>query len=57
MRRTEMLRDRWSRSKWIINFRTEEDTGPRLRNSAAECFTIDASSFFTLSQMLSTRKI
>ena len=30
---------------WIINFRTGEDTGPRLRNSAAECFTIDASSF------------
>ena len=57
MRRTEMLRARWSRSKWIINFRTGEDTGPRLRNSAAECFTIDASSFFTLSQMLSTRKI
>ena len=45
MRRTEMLRVRWSRSKWIINFLTREDTGQRLRNSLAECFTIDASSF------------
>ena len=42
MRRTEMLRARGSRSKWIVNFPTGEDTGPRLRNSVAECFTIDA---------------
>ena len=45
MRRTEMLRARWSRSKWIINFPTGKDTGPRLRNSVAKCFTIDASRF------------
>ena len=45
MRRTEMLRTRWSRSKWIINFPTGEDTGPRLRNSVAKWFTIDASRF------------
>ena len=45
MRRTEMLRARCSRSKWIINFPTGEDTGPRLRNSVAECFTADASSY------------
>ena len=45
MRRTEMLRSRGSRSKWIINFPMGEDTGPRLRNSIAECFTIDASSY------------
>ena len=42
MRRTKMLRARRSRSKWIIIFRTGEDTGQRLRNSVAECFTIDA---------------
>ena len=36
---------RWSRSKWIINYPTGEDTGPRLRNSVAKCFTIDASRF------------
>ena len=36
---------RWSRSKWIINFPTGEDTSPRLRNSVAKCFTIDASRF------------
>ena len=42
MRRTEMLNPRWSRSKWIINFSTGEDTGQRLRNSEAECYTIDA---------------
>ena len=45
MRRTEMLRARWSKSKWIINLPTGKDTGPRLRNSVAKCFTIDASSF------------
>jgi len=45
MRRTEMLRARWSRSKWSINFPAGEYIGPRLRNSVAECFTIDASSF------------
>ena len=44
MRRTKMLRARRSRSKWIIIFRTGEDTGQRLRNSEAECYTIDASS-------------
>ena len=44
MTRTEMLNPRWSRSKWIINFSTGEDTGQRLRNSEAECYTIDASS-------------
>ena len=43
MRRTEMLNPRWSRSKWIFNFSTGEDTGQRLRNSEAECYTIDAS--------------
>ena len=37
-----MLRVRWSRSKWIINFLTREVTGQRLRNSVAECITIDA---------------
>ena len=42
MRRTKMLRARRSRSKWIIIFRTGEDTGQRLRNSVAESFTIDA---------------
>ena len=41
MRRTDMLNPRWSR---IINFSTGEDTGSRLRNSDAECYTIDASS-------------
>ena len=45
MGRTEMLRARWSRSKWIINFPTGEDTGPRLKSSVPECFNIDASSF------------
>ena len=45
MRRTEMLRARWSRDKWIINFPKREDTGPRLRNSMAECFSLDTSSF------------
>ena len=45
MRRTEMLRARWSRSMWIINIPTGENTGPRLGNSVAECFTINASSF------------
>ena len=45
MRGTEILRARWSRSKWIINFPIGEDTGPRHRNSVAECFTIDASSY------------
>ena len=44
MTRTDMLNPRWSRSKWIINFSTGEDTGQRLRNSEAECYTIDASS-------------
>ena len=44
MRRTKMLNPRWSRSKWIINFSTGEDTGQRLRNSEAECYTIDTSS-------------
>ena len=39
MTRTEMLDPRWSRSKWIINFSTGEDTGQRLRNSEAECYT------------------
>ena len=43
-----MLRARWSRSKWIINFPAGEDIGPRLRNSVAECFTIDASSFLNI---------
>ena len=42
MRRTKMLRARRLRSKWIIIFRTGEDTGQRLRNSVADCFTIDA---------------
>jgi len=42
MRRTKMLRARRSRSKWIIIFRTGEDTGQRLRNSVAESFIIDA---------------
>ena len=45
MRRTEMLRARWSKSKWIIDVPTGEDTGLRLRNSVAKCFTIDASRF------------
>ena len=45
MRRTEMLRARLPRSKWIINFQTGEDSGPRLKNSVAECFTADASSY------------
>ena len=40
-----MLRARWSKSKWIINFPTGKDTGPRLRNSVAKCFTIDALNF------------
>ena len=40
-----MLKDRWSSSKWTINFTTREDTGQRLRNSVAEYFAIDASSF------------
>ena len=44
MTRTEMVNPRWSRSKWIINFSTGEDTGLRLRNSEAVCYTIDASS-------------
>ena len=48
MRRTEMFRARWSRSEWIINFPTGEDTGPTLRNSVAECFTIDAASFLNI---------
>ena len=37
-----MLRARRSRSKWIIIYWTWEDTGQRLRNSVAECFTIYA---------------
>ena len=45
MRRAEMLKARWSRSKWIINFRTGEDAGPRLRNSAAEYFNVSPSPF------------
>ena len=48
IRRTETLRARWSRSKWIINFPAEEDSGRRLRNSVAECLTIDASSFLNI---------
>ena len=40
-----MLRARWSRSKWIINYPIGEDTGQRLRNSVAKCFTIDAPRF------------
>ena len=28
-----------------MNFPTGEDTGPRLRNSVAECVTINAASF------------
>ena len=41
MRRAEMLMARWSRSKCVINFPTGEETGPRLGNSVAECFSIE----------------
>ena len=46
MRRTEMSMPRRSRSKWIIDFPTGEDTGQRLRNSVSECFFIDDASSF-----------
>ena len=57
MRRTEMLMARWSRSKWIIIFPTGEDIGQDLEIVKKNVSLSTLRVSFTLSQMLSTRKI